>query len=293
MQPIPVYQPPLRYNNFYANEVRSSKVVEILCWFKDYLLAAIQNIFRKCISQHVTYTDQLSADHLAIYIDQFNQEDHEALISSPHFSMLRINGDWSKADERENAPLLERMVNDLKVNYFKVKAEEVDQHPLRQLMVQKNKKILAMMINIENCHWTTIHFNFENKTITYVDSIVHNSPIDRLCHALQGPSPIERLIEAKLAQTLQWIREKDQDPTWSITPPAIKRNLQWNQWDCGVFAIHLTFLASKEKKSYEEISATPFLEMRKQIRARRLDIMEYVENSFLENPDYNLVKEFL
>ncbi len=174
MQPFaPLAQ--LHYSNYYIAETRTSRTIEILCCIKDHFLAMIQLIFRRCFSQPLTYTDKIHADYLEIYINQFNQEDNEALISSPIFSMLKENDDWCQGNKKGNLPLLDRMANDLKVNYFKLNKENKNEYSLRELMQQRNKTILSMLINVEG-HWTTIHFDFKEKTLTYVDSMAQPNP---------------------------------------------------------------------------------------------------------------------
>ncbi len=107
-----------------------------------------------------------------------------------------------------------------------------------------------------------------------------------------GEKSIHQIIDERLDQARKWIKKVDYPNDWSISPPALSDIKQRNWWDCGVFAIHLTYLAAKEKMSYAAINQLSFLEMRKQIRARRNDMVDYINNLLTKNENYKFLRAY-
>lgn len=238
------------------------EVVEPLIWIVQNVFYSIIDCFAERYS--LFYTELVSLDQIGRYINQFNQEDHQALFVSPFYCMLDQNGqDWNQP-HRGAKSVFDRITDDLATQYFSNK-NLMNKGQLRRSLEEKNKPLLAMLINHHH-HWTVIHIDFRESTIAYVDSR----------GTYVGDEATEALIKSRLNQTKQWIEKLD-DREWTLkdngkTPSALHECKQYDWWDCGPFVMELTDLVAKNK-SYQDIDQIPFAQMKNQVRARRLHMM--------------------
>jgi hypothetical protein len=224
-------------------------------------------------------TERMSVDQIGICIDKFNKEDHKALFMNPNFSMLEENGDdWNVPASNFNKSLFSRVADKLYEN-LQINSHEVG--ALRQKLKDMDKPLLAMLINVGGAHWTVIHFNFKNNTISYVDSMGSVSD-----------EKIINLIQSRLSQAQQWMSELDGNK-WQINmpnnnPSALGVKKQYDPWNCGVFAVHLTQLVS-EGKTYDEIDQIPLATMQQDILNRRSEMVVTVEKylNAISSEDFN------
>lgn len=256
-----------------------SHTATILHLIKDHILATIQLLFQRFCSPHkLREREQLSATHLDCFMQKFNQEDNGAVFLSPNFSMLEANGrDWNEKDGRSE-PYFSRILSNFKENNPKIISENCPVEvpgELRKSLMSADKNILALPINLSTGsgrHWTMIHFNFKEKSISYIDSVKPNRQAEK--------------VNERLQQALSWIKKIDNDPEWKINqnkndssqPSILAECKQQDFWNCGIFALHFTALAGKGK-TYSEMDSIPFPKMYREIAARRLEVMDHVNKT--------------
>ncbi len=275
---------------------------------KDNILGAITYIFQRCLSEAKLHeAEQLTANHLNLFSQDFNLTDNRAVILNAGFSILEENagkivdqdGHVEKDEKgvekdswlvpvKEGQPnFFERLVENFKTDNPILVQKAIRQKQegsakdlsLREILEANNKAVASLNINvssphfgglIEGRHWTCIHFNFGNNTISYLDS--------------QKPNLQEEKVKERLNQALEWLKANDSaGDKWTIdvkdsenVPPSVlKDQKQWDSFNCGVFAIRFTVLAGKGY-TYEQINKIPFSDMYRQIEAQRLEVMNCV-----------------
>ena len=274
--------PPIHYSRYYhylRETTRHSNFVAVVLKFTvDPLLWIIQNVFytiRDCfISRNNLFrTERASLNHMGAYVNVFNrQENHLGLFMNPNFCMLEENGeDWNQLYKGSKS-LFERITTGLSEDHFK----SVDLTPngrLRNKLKDSHKNVLAMLINVNKRHWTVIHFNFQNSTISYVDSNGANV----------GNEKTRKLIDARLLQAHTWIQKIDSEK-WVVnhnqetkSPSMLTHRIQYDFYDCGPWVMHTTYMISKAY-SYEDICTELFKWSQLQVHARRLDMMNVVKD---------------
>lgn len=242
----------------------------------DPLVALIECLF-SCVfcKGDIGKTEQLRWDHLESAIAHFNREDNQALFFNPNFSMLDRGGpNWNEPDptnkENPHVSLFSRLTRNAAEEHFNG-IDLSQRNVLRTQLTKKNKHLLAMVLNVQGAHWTTIHFNFKDKTIAYLDSFGKD----------WGKPESKELIKRRLEQALVWIKQLDGEE-WRLLQPeppyasVLKERHQYDSWQCGIFTLHLTYLVAKKGMSYTQIDEIPFADMQRQLDARRKMVREIV-----------------
>ncbi len=251
-----------------------------LHFVKDYILATIQYLFQRfCSPEKLRAQEQLSVTHLDRYMEAFNKSDNGAVFLSPNFSMLEENGNnWNMPAGTSKESYFVRLMKNFQSNNPNLDLPQnfwESPGALREALAKSNKTILALPINLSTGvgrHWTVVHFNFKDNTISYLDSKHPNKQADK--------------VNARLEQALQWINAMDGEQKWEIKRPVngnsqpsiLTGSHQKDFWNCGIFALHFTALAGRGK-TYAEIEQTPFNEMYREIAGRRLEVMNCVNQS--------------
>lgn len=251
--------------------------------YKDFFWACILFLFRDrcCPSNELKELEQLSVTHLDCYMQKFNQDDNGAAFLSPNFSMLERNGkDWNEKDGISTVSFFSRLISNFKENNPNIIPKDCPiETPgeLRKTLENSGKNILALPINLSTGivgrHWTMIHFNFKDKTISYIDSVKPNKEAEK--------------VNERLQQALIWIKKIDKDPSWKINKPdnnnaqpsILAESKQQDFWNCGIFALHFTALAGKGK-TYAEMDKISPEKMYQGIGALRLEVMDRVNKTF-------------
>lgn len=265
---------------------RSKFTAVLLKFTLEPILFVIQYIFNSVLAKlkpndlmplHSTTMAQL--DQMSVCIDKFNKEDNHAFFMNPNFCQLEANGDWYQ-EGKDKKFVFSKVVNQFYEDNRISEGFKEDPSRLRKTVEKIDKPILAMLINVENRHWTSIHFNFNDNTVSYVES--RGTYVGR-------QEETAGLIEKRLQEAKSWVESQDPNHKWTInkakpeSPSALPERTQFDKWQCGTFALQLTYMAgekAKEGKSssqiYEEIAQTPFNEMQRQIYARRAEMQDLV-----------------
>lgn len=285
--PAPIALPVIsRYSEFYTSIPPRSTFKAILIKIKDYFTFLIQQTFGKIIdlvkpSYALKYTERLTGDHMQIYVQKFNKNTHRAIFMDT-IIMLEENGsDWNKPHDSMR-PFFTRMLENFS-DQFLNKATVTEPGQLRMELKNSDKSLLAMMVNVNQKHWTTIHFDFHANKIYYLDS--------------KGPSKqgkeTNELITKRLQQALAWITKLDPSEKWEIlypeksNPSALGKAVQHDNWNCGSLIFQFTSELGATNATpnivttLHTITDRSFAEMERRIEARRRHIM-YVVNTHLK-----------
>lgn len=268
--------PPSQFEDYLNQAPTHCTFTAVLIKFiVDPLVALIECIFScVCCKGDIGQTEQLRWDHLESAIAHFNREDNQAFILNPFFSMLDRGGpNWNEPDptnKESPVSVFSRLTKSLSEEHFNRKDLSA-RGVLRAELVKKDKHVLAMILNVQDKHWTTIHLNFTDKKIAYVDSYGKD----------WGNQASKELIKRRLEQALVWIKQLDGEE-WSLMQPhppqasVLKETHQYDSWQCGIFTLHLTYLVAKRGMSYAQIDQISFADMQRQVDARRRMVREIV-----------------
>jgi hypothetical protein len=262
--------------------------VEYVACAAQFVFYAVKDVLFKNRITLFTY-ERLNANHLNIYFKKFNQEDNGAIFTNPIYGILEdVGDDWSASGSRGKCHfdfIIEKMIEE---NFPEI--DKTKNFDLSSEMLKRNKQILAIPLNINQRHWTVLHFNFKTKEVSFVDSKGEGSwdkkteqkIRDRANQAaswigkkyqILGTTPLDILTTGKTFETnlTSWMIIRPEDNT-----SRIHKRLQYDKWNCGHQIIQMTYLVAKENKSYQEIESLPFEEIERQINARRKDVITTV-----------------
>jgi hypothetical protein len=262
-----------------AKDPLSKRIVTVLNYAADFVVAAIQYLFIAAVQpKELLKTQQMGWEHFDIYTREFNkQPENRALFLSSTFSQIERGGlDWNTPSPPSKKPFFTSLIENCIDDHQGLKQyrENIWESPgmLREALTSVGKDLLALPLNLEKSkgeggrHWTVVHIDFKTRTIAYLDSFKPNPKADE--------------VKMRLEQMLTWITKIDGEG-WRIAtqsnsqPSILSENKQYNQWDCGVFAIHFTKLVG-EGKSHEDIDKISFSDMYKQIAQCRCEIIETI-----------------
>lgn len=264
--------------------------VEYVACVAQFVFYAVTDFFNeKCFGnrRYTLFTyERLNADHLQAYFNKFNDnhEDNGAVFTNPIYGILEGFGDnWAEVINTKAGPrchfdhIMNELMNDHKyLNEANLPLAQARVN-LSAMLAKNQKNILAMPININQKHWTVLHFNFQKHEISFVDSKGH----------VTYDKETRRLIRVRLYQATEWAKKTYGGP-WAPTAnfcddesslSEVTQRLQYDKWNCGHQMIQLTYLVAKEKMSYADISVLPFEKIEQLIKARRADVIATVNEA--------------
>lgn len=290
------------YINCLNQTTKHSKFVAVLLKFAveyvvcaaQFVFYAVKDVFFRNRLTLFTY-ERLNANHLNIYFKKFNQEDNGAIFTNPIYGILEDFGDdWSvEGDKKCHFDfIIEKMIEE---NFPEV--DKTKFFDLSSEMLKRNKHVLAIPINLNQKHWTVLHFNFKTKEVSFLDSKgagswdkkTEEKIIDRTNQAASWIGKKYQILEFSQQEALTTGKLFESNLTsWMVNhhnTSIINKRLQYDKWNCGHHIIQMTYLVAKENVDYHQIEALPFEEIERQINARRKDVITTV-NKELSQLDF-------